>query len=70
MPTLSLIHIFPVLLMTGGTLQRISLGAFIVAMGMLVDNAVVVLDGILVDLSLIHILNDMGCKVRFDATQS
>ena len=40
---------FPILLMTGSTLQRISLGAFIVAMGMLVDNAIVVMDGILVD---------------------
>lgn len=40
---------FPVLLMCGTTLQRISLGAFIVAMGMLVDNAVVIMDGILVD---------------------
>ncbi len=39
----------PVLLAAGGTLQRISLGAFIVAMGMLVDNAIVVIDGILVD---------------------
>lgn len=40
---------FPVLLVCGTTLQRISLGAFIVAMGMLVDNAVVIMDGILVD---------------------
>lgn len=40
---------FPILLMCGTTLQRISLGAFIVAMGMLVDNAIVVMDGILVD---------------------
>ncbi|MBO4612376.1 MAG: efflux RND transporter permease subunit [Bacteroidaceae bacterium] len=40
---------FPILLMVGSTLQRISLGAFIVAMGMLVDNAIVVMDGILVD---------------------
>ena len=40
---------FPILLMLGSTLQRISLGAFIVAMGMLVDNAIVVMDGILVD---------------------
>ncbi len=40
---------FPVLLMCGTTLHRISLGAFIVAMGMLVDNAVVIMDGILVD---------------------
>ena len=40
---------FPILLQLGTTLQRISLGAFIVAMGMLVDNAVVIMDGILVD---------------------
>ncbi len=40
---------FPVLLMMDSTLQRISLGAFIVAMGMLVDNAIVVMDGIIVD---------------------
>lgn len=40
---------FPILLMCGTTLQRISLGAFIVAMGMLVDNAIVIMDGILID---------------------
>ena len=33
-----------------GTMQRVSLGAFILAMGMLVDNAIVIIDGILVDL--------------------
>ncbi len=33
-----------------GTLQRVSLAAFILAMGMLVDNAIVVIDGILVNL--------------------
>ena len=33
-----------------GTLQRVSLGAFILAMGMLVDNAIVIIDGILIDL--------------------
>ena len=32
-----------------GTLQRVSLGSFILAMGMLVDNAIVIIDGILVD---------------------
>lgn len=42
---------FPILLMCGTTLQRISLGAFIIAMGMLVDNAIVIIDGILVDRS-------------------
>lgn len=33
-----------------GTLQRVSLATFILAMGMLVDNAIVIIDGILVDL--------------------
>lgn len=33
-----------------GTMQRVSLGAFILAMGMLVDNAIVIVDGVLVDL--------------------
>ncbi|MDR2039911.1 MAG: efflux RND transporter permease subunit [Bacteroidales bacterium] len=46
---LTVLATFPLLLAAGGTLQRISLGAFIVAMGMLVDNAVVIMDGILVD---------------------
>lgn len=40
---------FPILSFLGTTLQRISLGAFIVAMGMLVDNAVVIMDGIIND---------------------
>ena len=40
---------FPVLSALGTTLQRISLGAFIIAMGMLVDNAVVIMDGIMKD---------------------
>ena len=40
---------FPILSTLGSTLQRISLGAFIVAMGMLVDNAIVIMDGILID---------------------
>lgn len=31
-----------------GTMQRVSLGALILAMGMLVDNAIVIIDGILV----------------------
>lgn len=46
---LTVLGTFPILYVVGGTMQRISLGAFIVAMGMLVDNAVVVMDGILVD---------------------
>jgi multidrug efflux pump subunit AcrB len=41
---------FIVMLVTGIELQRISLGAIIVAMGMLVDNSIVVADGILMDL--------------------
>lgn len=39
-----------ILNLTGGTLQRVSLGSFILAMGMLVDNAIVILDGILIDM--------------------
>ena len=41
---------FLVLGMTDGTMQRVSLASFILAMGMLVDNAIVIVDGILVDL--------------------
>ena len=41
---------FPFLYMLDGTLQRVSLAALIVAMGMLVDNAIVIIDGILVDM--------------------
>lgn len=41
---------FVVLYFFDGTLQRVSLGALIVAMGMLVDNAIVIIDGIQVDL--------------------
>lgn len=33
-----------------GSMQRVSLAAFILAMGMLVDNSIVIIDGILVDL--------------------
>ncbi|MFI3239139.1 MAG: efflux RND transporter permease subunit [Bacteroidales bacterium] len=33
-----------------GTLQRVSLATFILAMGMLVDNSIVIVDGILIDL--------------------
>lgn len=33
---------------SGGTLQRVSLCSFLVAMGMLVDNAIVIVDGMLV----------------------
>ena len=33
-----------------GTIQRVSLASFVLAMGMLVDNAIVIIDGILVDL--------------------
>ena len=41
---------FIVMLTMGVQLQRISLAAIIVAMGMLVDNSIVVADGILIDL--------------------
>lgn len=40
---------FLVLSFFDGTLQRVSLASFILAMGMLVDNAIVIDDGILVD---------------------
>lgn len=41
---------FLILHMMHGTLQRVSLASFIVAMGMLVDNSIVIADGIQVDL--------------------
>lgn len=41
---------FVILHMMHGTLQRVSLASFIIAMGMLVDNAIVIVDGIMVDL--------------------
>ncbi len=41
---------FLILSFFDGTLQRVSLGAFILSMGMLVDNAIVIIDGIMVDL--------------------
>lgn len=41
---------FLILGMADGTMQRVSLAAFILAMGMLVDNAIVIVDGILIDL--------------------
>ncbi|MDR2362310.1 MAG: efflux RND transporter permease subunit [Prevotellaceae bacterium] len=40
---------FIILNLCDGTLQRVSLGALVLALGMLVDDAVVVVDGILVD---------------------
>ncbi|SFE75940.1 efflux RND transporter permease subunit [Sunxiuqinia elliptica] len=46
----SIIGTFPFMLLAGGTIQRVSLASFIVAMGMLVDNAIVVIDGIYKDL--------------------
>lgn len=49
---------------TDGTMQRVSLGSFILAMGMLVDNAIVIVDGILVDLkagkSRMEAMTDIG----------
>jgi multidrug efflux pump subunit AcrB len=41
---------FLILNLFDGALQRVSLAAFVLAMGMLVDNAIVIVDGILVDL--------------------
>ncbi len=60
---LTILATFPLLLAADGTLQRISLGAFIVAMGMLVDNAIVVLDGILKE-------KDKGLKGKTAYTRS
>jgi multidrug efflux pump subunit AcrB len=60
---LTILATFPLLLAADGTLQRISLGAFIVAMGMLVDNAIVVLDGILKE-------KDKGLKGKTAYTKS
>ena len=49
-----------------GTLQRVSLASFILAMGMLVDNAIVIVDGILIDIkqgkSRIEALTSIGSK--------
>lgn len=39
-----------ILNMFDGTLQRVSLASFVLAMGMLVDNSIVILDGIQIDL--------------------
>lgn len=41
---------FCILYFFDGTLQRVSLGALILAMGMLVDNAIVIIDGVLIDI--------------------
>ncbi len=49
-----------------GTLQRVSLASFILAMGMLVDNAIVIVDGVLVDRKMgkprIETLTSIGTK--------
>ncbi len=47
---LTILGSFVFLNLFNGTLQRVSLASLIVAMGMLVDNAIVIVDGILVDL--------------------
>lgn len=47
---LTILGSFVILNLFNGTLQRVSLASLIVAMGMLVDNAIVIIDGILVDL--------------------
>lgn len=47
---LTVVGSFVPLYVTGGAMQRVSLASFILAMGMLVDNAIVIVDGILVDL--------------------
>jgi len=47
---LTILATFIVMLSFDIALQRVSLGAIIIAMGMLVDNAIVIADGILIDL--------------------
>ena len=47
---LTVLATFIIMKMQGIILERISLGALIIALGMLVDNAIVVVDGILVNL--------------------
>ena len=47
---LTILGSMAILNLLDGTLQRVSLGSFIVAMGMLVDNAVVIVDGIYSDI--------------------
>ncbi len=47
---LTILGSFVILSFFDGTLQRVSLSSFIVTMGMLVDNAIVIVDGILTDL--------------------
>ncbi len=47
---ITVIGSFLLLYQADGTMQRVSLGAFILAMGMLVDNAIVIVDGVLIDL--------------------
>ena len=47
---LPILGTFMVMAMTGVDLQRVSLGALIIAMGMMVDNAIVVADGFVVRL--------------------
>lgn len=46
----TVVSTFLLLRIADGTMQRVSLASFILAMGMLVDNAIVIVDGILVDL--------------------
>lgn len=47
---LTVLGTFIIMLMKGVMLERISLGALIIALGMLVDNAIVVVEGILINL--------------------
>ncbi|HBE91729.1 MAG TPA: AcrB/AcrD/AcrF family protein, partial [Gammaproteobacteria bacterium] len=47
---LPILGTFAVMAATGVDLQRVSLGALIIAMGMMVDNAIVVVDGFVVRL--------------------
>jgi multidrug efflux pump subunit AcrB len=61
---LTVLGSFVFLYMNNGAMQRVSLAAFILAMGMLVDNSIVIVDGILVDFKAgkdrYHALTDIG----------
>lgn len=61
---LTVLGSFVFLYVNHGAMQRVSLAAFILAMGMLVDNSIVIVDGILVDIKAgkdrYHALTDIG----------
>ncbi|WP_411846027.1 efflux RND transporter permease subunit [Roseibacillus persicicus] len=60
---LTIIGSFIILNPMGVALERISLGALIIALGMLVDNAIVIVDGMLVEMKRGQKSNDAAIKV-------